>query len=311
MNDQALDARIRRLAPSVNDSDWLDVVERSRPSAISGAARIPRPPTSERVRRLPGWPRHFVAGGALIVIGAAAGLAAILITARVPPADTTRPPCCASTRGESPSEAYKAFLKAHPQAAARIRQRQTDYARLASRSVPGSTGVRTLVAYTHVERPIDASSLPASVRELIGNQLIFVTGDAEPVGIEEPVKGDASAGTPSIYLVRYPNNLCVVISIKGAAAGCYAALRAGRGSISFDESIVDGKRYIHGLVANNVTSVAITLDSTSASPAATIHARIVNNVFIADLPYKGEFHLGALTITITHTNGAMVTLHFP
>jgi hypothetical protein len=260
----------------------------------------------------------------LLAAAAVASLAAVAAVAIVRGNGTTGTPaihthlsaavtdgseCCKP--GETPQQWFKAYLRSHPQTAKVIRRNQKLRQRAASRAMPGSTGVRTLLAYTRIVRPTSTTDLPASVSELIKNEETFLTVGEAPTSIQEPIIGSPAAETPSIYLVTYPDNLCMIIALKGAAGTCYVALRQAGGSISIDDSIVGGKRFIHGLVANDIKGLTVTLAATATGPAQTVPATIQNNAFIAPLSYGGGYDLSAATITITHADGTITTITMP
>ncbi|MGH3026210.1 MAG: hypothetical protein ACRDLR_07180 [Gaiellaceae bacterium] len=217
--------------------------------------------------------------------------------------------CCAPAPGQTRLQAIQAYVRSHPQLARQLERRQQADARLASRSTPSSTGVRTLAAYTRVKDTVDVARLLRSVTEIIASQELLQTGGQGPVTVQEPIVGDPSRGMPSIYLVGYPSKLCMIIALKGAGGTCYVALGRARGALSVDDSIVDGERFVHGLVADDVASVTVSLAATADTPAATVHATVADNVFVAPLPHGGGADLGTVTLTVTRDNGSTVTVH--
>jgi hypothetical protein len=302
MNEPAVSERIRKLAPIHDDPDWDDVLRR--------ADRLSPPTRGGTARHLSGRIRSV----AVAVVGVAVAITALAITliegsaghgklAATSPGSKLA--CCSPAPGQTEQEAIQAFLKTHPVLAQLLKRHQ----HAASHNTPQSTGVRSLAAYTRDMHSVRASDLPASVKELIDGQRILNLGEP-PTSVQEPIVGATSSGTPSIYLIRYPNDLCVVIAIKGAAGSCYDALTQAGGSISIDDSIVDGKRFIHGLVANDVSAITVSLAATGNTPAASVSATIENNVYLAPITYNG-LRPGAVSISVTHTNGATTTIRLP
>lgn len=225
---------------------------------------------------------------------------------RLPQAIASGEQCCRP--GESQLQWYRAYLQVHPATARLVRARQLAAEKASSRVTRKSTGIRSLVAYIRPARTSSFASLPASVSELVANQETFLTGGQTPVSIQEPIIGDSDGG-PSVYVVTYPSNMCVITALKGATASCYVALREGGGLLSTSYSVVDGKRFIDGLVGNDVSSVQVSAADTSAG--STTQAVISNNAFIARLPYRGG-HLGAVTLTVRRSGGgATATITLP
>jgi hypothetical protein len=168
-------------------------------------------------------------------------------------------------------------------------------------SASAATNVRELHAFKHAVRPRAQNALPASVSEVIN--LMATRLGTHPSNIQEPI-----IGAPSIYLVSLGStHLCMIVALHGATAFCRDSLRQAEGSLQASRSIVDGKMFITGLAADNVKTITVTTANTPSTQGSTIQARIVNNVFVARLPYTGGGS-GATTITVTRTDGTTGTL---
>jgi hypothetical protein len=162
-----------------------------------------------------------------------------------------------------------------------------------------AVGVRSLVAYRKpTTATLSTASLPTSVTEVLSG-----LADETPIAIDEPIIGQADAGTPSLYLARFPNRLCAILAINGATGSCYSTLNRAASSIALTDAIVDGRRYVYGLTGNDVTAVDVSTPS-----AATIHATIAPNVFIANLPAQAR---GSVTVLVTRRDGTNTSLQMP
>jgi hypothetical protein len=307
MNDTELADRIRHLAPVLDDSDWGEIVHLVA-AASSAEQSVSRRP---RLRRT-WWLAVAAAATAAACTLLALHLARESSTVAGPSLTTTKgSACCSSTRADARVTAFRAFLKAHPLFRQRMEQRLRAWKRASSDSAAGTTGVRTLAAYTRIADEVSRDALPPSVSELISNEETFLTGGQQPTSIQEPISGNSAAGEPSIYLIRYSYNLCMIISLKGAAGSCYVVLRQAKGSIALDDSIVDGKRFIHGLVADNVKSVTVSLTPSATKPSTSVQATIENNMFLAPVPYNGGFALGSATISVTRSDDTTSSFALP
>lgn len=305
MNDTALANRMRRLAPVLDDSDWSEIVHLA---AAASPAKHSLQPGRRRTWWLAVAAAAAAATGTLLALHLASGSSTVAGTSL---ATTKGSACCSTTRADARVRAFRAFLKAHPLFRQRLEQRLQAWKRASSDNAAGTTGVRTLAAYTRVADEVSSDALPASVSELIGNEETFLTGGQSPTSIQEPIRGDTATGAPSIYLIRYSYNLCMIISLKGAAGSCYVVLRQARGAIAVDDSIVDGKRFIHGLVANNVKSVTVSLAPSANTPRTSVQATIENNMFLAPVPYTGGFALASATISVTRSDGTTSSIALP
>jgi hypothetical protein len=129
-----------------------------------------------------------------------------------------------------------------------------------------------------------------------------------PSSIAEPI-----VGPPSVYLVTFkPNQLCVALALAGAAWECRVTLQQAGGSLSVAQAIVDGKRFVYGLAANDVNSIDVSSAATATSPSSSdVHAQLANNAFVAPLPYDGGFALGTVTVAVTRTDGSTATVALP
>lgn len=162
-----------------------------------------------------------------------------------------------------------------------------------------SVGVRSLIAYRKPSgATLPADSLPESVTEVLSGLT-----DATPIAIDEPVVGQAAAGTPSLYLVRVKDLLCPILAIRGATGSCYSTLNRGEGSAALTDAIVDTRRFVYGLTGNDVTAVDV---RTPSSP--TSHATLAPNVFIARLPARAA---GRITVVVTHSDGSHTEFQMP
>ena len=269
--DRQLAARFEAIANREDDSDWQAVVQRAS-----------RRKTSKWSIRAPGSGsrRHLGSRSALVTalvaaVGAAAAVVAYeRLESRSP---TTRPAAPASPRPHRPPAHKYARNRTHP------------------------TRVATLVAFTHRQNAVAASDLPASVTEVVTQM------GADPASAQEPFPGP-----PSIYLFhRGSNNLCLVVALGHAVGSCFYVLTAAAGAISDPSiSIVDGKLFFTGLVANNARTITATVAGTDKTPGTSRPAAIKNNVFAVSLPYNGG-GVGAVTVKVTQTDGISRSFTMP
>jgi hypothetical protein len=118
-------------------------------------------------------------------------------------------------------------------------------------------------------------------------------------------------GTPSVYLFhRGTGELCMVLAMQHAGGSCGSTLTDALGTLRANRSIVDGKMFIWGLAANDVSSVAVSLGSTTTTPAVARRvATLANNVFLVSLPYNGG-SIGDVTVTASRSDGADTSTSF-
>lgn len=163
-----------------------------------------------------------------------------------------------------------------------------------------STDVRSLLAFTRTVRPVRAADLPPGVSELMGEA---ASRAGETVtSIQRPI-----AGTASIYLVTLGSNeLCTYIAIRGASGQCHSKLDQADGSLGSSVAVVDGKLFVSGVTANDITSITVSIEPTATTVGTTTPVRgtLADNVFLTPaLPFNG-MGTGRITITAMHTDGS-------
>jgi hypothetical protein len=166
------------------------------------------------------------------------------------------------------------------------------------------TDVRTLLAFGHAVNARTRRSLPPRMAGMLST--LVSRFRQPPSSIAEPI-----VGPPSVYLVTFkPNQLCVaLVALKGAVWECRVTLQQAGGSLSVGQAIVDGKRLVYGLAANDVRSISVSSAATATTPPSSdVQAQLANNAFVAPLPYDGGFALGTVTVTVTRTDGSTATV---
>lgn len=171
-------------------------------------------------------------------------------------------------------------------------------------SASAATSVTTLRAFTSPAPAVSEKLLPSSVRMFLAHISARL---GEPLGqVQQPV-----SGTPSIFLVTLGHSdLCLVMVIHGATASCHDELRQGDGSVGVDVDIVDGKLFVTGLAANDVTAITATEAGASAADTHYAKANLVSNTFYAALPYSGG-GTGAITLVVERSDQPDVTVDVP
>lgn len=167
-------------------------------------------------------------------------------------------------------------------------------------STTKSTKVTKLHAFAVRRHAVRAAALPPSVAEVEARL------GADPATSQEPV-----VGTPSVFLAhRGSRGLCTIIAVTHANGSCDTVLRDAGGSLRANLSIVDGKLFVWGLAANNVSAVSVTVAKSKWSAGTTATARLTDNVFLTSLSYDGG-GLGAVTVTDTRSDGSMTSVRIP
>jgi hypothetical protein len=171
-------------------------------------------------------------------------------------------------------------------------------------SAQAATQVKTLAAFSHLLQPKREVALPTSARNFIDE--MAATAGKPVAAIQEPISGE-----PSVYLVTLrPDDLCVVVALHGASGSCHVALRQAGGAAEAEVAIVDGRTFVLGLAADDVTGVAVTAAPRANAPQETFDAQVTHNVFLAELPF-GERGTGPIELTITLQDGAARPLDLP
>jgi P pilus assembly chaperone PapD len=158
-----------------------------------------------------------------------------------------------------------------------------------------TTKVRTLHAFSHRLHSVRTADLPASVAEVVAEM------GADASTAQRPI-----SSSPAVYVVHRGSQLCTIISVVHAGGSCDSVLRDAGGEARFGLSIVDGKMFGGGLVANDVRSLRVALSATPSSSAAAAAATIANNLFVVSLPYHGGI-VPSATVTVTRADGSSVS----
>jgi hypothetical protein len=167
-----------------------------------------------------------------------------------------------------------------------------------------ATQVKTLTAFSHLLQAKKEVALPTATRNFVDQ---MATTEGKPVeAIQEPISGE-----PSVYLVTLGlDDLCVVVSLHGASGSCHVALRQAGGTVEAELAIVDGRTFILGLAADDVTGVAVAAASRANAPQEKLNARLTHNIFLAELPF-GTHGTGPIELTITLKDGTTRPLGLP
>jgi hypothetical protein len=139
------------------------------------------------------------------------------------------------------------------------------------------------------------AALPAHVADVVQQM------GADPASAQHAVSGNAS-----VYLFkRGDGDVCAVLTGLGASGSCDSSLGEASGSLRVEETIVDGKLYVWGLVRADVTAVRVT-------PAAgtALTPTVANGVFVTNLNYTSG-GVGPVTVTVTRADGSAGSTTIP
>jgi hypothetical protein len=169
----------------------------------------------------------------------------------------------------------------------------------ASAATGHATKVSTLHAFSHRLHAVRSADLPTSVAEVVAE----MSADASTA--QRPI-----FSSPAVYVVHRGGQLCTIIAVVHAGGSCDSVLRDAAGEARFGLSIVDGKMFGVGLVANDVRSLRVSLSATASSSASVAAATIANNLFVVSLPYHGG-SVPSATVTVARTDGSTLSFQVP
>lgn len=165
-----------------------------------------------------------------------------------------------------------------------------------------ATSVKTLHAFKSRSHLRYSVTLPASVSEVVAN----MTGhfQANATGLRQ-----LTTGSPSVFVFRIGSGqLCVVVALTGAGGFCNSALGEAGGALATNVAIVDGKMFVIGLAANNVSSISASFRGNAT--ALPVKTQVVDNAFVASLPYQGG-GVGSISVNATRTDGSTGAVTIP
>lgn len=159
------------------------------------------------------------------------------------------------------------------------------------------TPVKILRAYSmklHGKSPDTLSDRAAELFAVMG-------GDAAT--LQRPVRFDRGE---AVFLFHGRQGaLCAVLSVSVQASGfCSTTLREADGRVSVGVTVIAGRTFLWGLVANTVQNVNVTV------AGSTSRGQIANNALIVRLP-DGSRGTGPILLTGRDRDGATVTHRLP
>jgi len=181
-----------------------------------------------------------------------------------------------------------------------LNKRYTSWVAVAALVIAAIAGIATS-AFATSSKPLSSvqkraiAALPSRVADVVQQM------GADPASAQHAVFGETS-----VYLFkRGDGDVCAVLTGTAASGSCDSSLREAGGSLRAEESIVDGRLYVWGLVRTDVTSVRVALES---GPALT--PVITNGVFVTDLNYTTG-GVSPITITVTRADGSAGSTTIP
>lgn len=181
-----------------------------------------------------------------------------------------------------------------------LKRRYTWWVVIAALVATAIAGLATSAFATSSNQPSAAQS------KAIAGLPLHVADVVEQMGADPSSVQHAASGSASVYLFKRSNGeVCAVLTGTAAAGSCDSALREASGSLRAEESIIDGKLYVWGLVRADVKSVSVTPESGSSLMPA-----IVNGVFVANLNYATG-GVSPVTVTVTRADGSTGSTTIP